>query len=50
MTLDHSATITYMMWCEEHIWNVSILQRVHLSNHVNLQYLDEHLQNQNKRF
>jgi hypothetical protein len=33
MTLDHiNATTTYMMWCEEHLWNVSVLQRVHLSN------------------
>jgi hypothetical protein len=30
MTSDHSATMTYVMWREEHPWNVSILQRVHL--------------------
>jgi hypothetical protein len=23
-----------MMWCEEHLWNFSVLQRVHLSNLV----------------
>jgi hypothetical protein len=23
-----------MMWSEEHLWNVSVLQRVHLSNLV----------------
>jgi hypothetical protein len=34
MTLDHSATMTYVMWHQEHLWNVSILQRVHLSNLV----------------
>jgi hypothetical protein len=26
------ATATYEMWSEEHLWNVSVLQRVHLSN------------------
>jgi hypothetical protein len=33
MTLDDSsATITYVWWCEEHFWNVSELQTVHVSN------------------
>jgi hypothetical protein len=27
-----SATMTSVMWCEERLWNVSILQRVHLSS------------------
>jgi hypothetical protein len=42
MTLDHiSATMTYMMWCEEHLWNVILLQRLHLSNLVGaMQYLN----------
>jgi hypothetical protein len=32
MISDHiGATTTYMMWREGHIWNVSELQRVHLS-------------------
>jgi hypothetical protein len=30
MTSDHRATVTYVMWREEHPWNISILQRVHL--------------------
>jgi hypothetical protein len=35
MTLGHmSATTTYVMWQEEHVWNVSVLHRVHLSNPV----------------
>jgi hypothetical protein len=35
VTLDHiSATMTYVMNREEHLWNVSTLQRVHLSNLV----------------
>jgi hypothetical protein len=35
MTSDHiSATITYVMWCETHLWNVSVLQRVHHTNLV----------------
>jgi hypothetical protein len=29
-----SATITYLVWREEHLLNVSVLQRVHLSNRV----------------
>jgi hypothetical protein len=28
----NSGTATYMMWREEHLWNVSVLQRVHLSS------------------
>jgi hypothetical protein len=33
MASDHiSATMTYVMWREEHLWNVCALQRVHLSN------------------
>jgi hypothetical protein len=27
-----STTMTYVMWREEYLWNVSILQRIHLSN------------------
>jgi hypothetical protein len=39
MTLEYiSATITYMMQCEECLWNVSVLQRVHLSNFVKLRF------------
>jgi hypothetical protein len=35
MIQDHiSATITYVMWREENLRNVSVLQRVHLSNLV----------------
>jgi hypothetical protein len=34
MTSDYSASTTYMMWHEEHLWNVSLLQRVHLYNFV----------------
>jgi hypothetical protein len=33
MASDHiNATTTYVMWHEEHISNVSVLQRVNLSN------------------
>jgi hypothetical protein len=35
MTSDRiSATTTYVMQREEHLWNVSVLQRVHLPNLV----------------
>jgi hypothetical protein len=35
MALDRiSATVTYMMWREEHLWNVSALQRLHISTLV----------------
>jgi hypothetical protein len=35
MTSDHvGATVAYMLQHEEHLWNVSVLQRVHLSNLV----------------
>jgi hypothetical protein len=27
---DDPASTTCVMWCEEHLWNVSVLQRVHL--------------------
>jgi hypothetical protein len=27
-----SATMTYMLWHEEHLWNASVLQRVQISN------------------
>jgi hypothetical protein len=27
-----SATTTYVMWSEEHIWTVCVFQRVHFSN------------------
>jgi hypothetical protein len=41
MALDRiSATITYAMWHEERLWNVSVLQRVHISSLVKY-YLDE---------
>jgi hypothetical protein len=30
----HCATTTYVIWREEHLWNVCVLQRVHLSNLV----------------
>jgi hypothetical protein len=37
MTLDHiNVTLTYVIWCEEHLWNVSELQRVHFSNPVTI--------------
>jgi hypothetical protein len=36
MTLDDSTTVTCMMQHEEHLWNVSVLQRVHLSSLVDL--------------
>jgi hypothetical protein len=40
--LDHiSATTTYVMRREEHLWNVSVLQRVHKSNLV-LTHLQKH--------
>jgi hypothetical protein len=30
MALDHeSATVTYVMWREDHLWNVSVLQGAH---------------------
>jgi hypothetical protein len=33
VTMDNiSTTVTYILWHEEHLWNVSILQRVHLSS------------------
>jgi hypothetical protein len=31
---DISAPITYVMWREEHLWNVSVLHIVHLTNLV----------------
>jgi hypothetical protein len=31
---DISATMTYMMWCEEHCSNVSVFKRVHVFNLV----------------
>jgi hypothetical protein len=35
MALDYvSATVTHVMWLEERVWNVSVLQRVHPSNLV----------------
>jgi hypothetical protein len=31
LALDHiSATMTYMVWNEEHLWNISVHQSVHL--------------------
>jgi hypothetical protein len=35
---DHSATMIYEMGHEERLWNVSVLQRVHLSNTVSFVY------------
>jgi hypothetical protein len=33
MNTDHiSALTTYVIWSGEHLWNVSVLQRVHLAN------------------
>jgi hypothetical protein len=29
-----SAITTYVTWCEEHLWNVSVHQTVHLSDLV----------------
>jgi hypothetical protein len=35
MALDHiNAAMTYVMWHEEHLWNVSVLQRADLSTLV----------------
>jgi hypothetical protein len=35
MTADNiSETTTYVMWREEHLWNVNVLQRVHFSKLV----------------
>jgi hypothetical protein len=35
MASDHiSARMTYMIWHEGHLWNVNVLQRVHLSSLV----------------
>jgi hypothetical protein len=34
ITRVHNSTMTYVLWCEEHLWNVSVLQRIHLSNLV----------------
>jgi hypothetical protein len=31
MTDEISATMTYVMWFEEHLWDVSVLERVHIS-------------------
>jgi hypothetical protein len=55
MTLDHisekmtsgatmaleriTATMTCMMWPEKHLWNISVLRKVHISNVVNIWYL-----------
>jgi hypothetical protein len=37
MLSDHIiATITEVIWSEEHLWNVSVLQRVHISDLVML--------------
>jgi hypothetical protein len=38
MILYHiNTTITYAMWCEEHLRNVSVLRRLYLSNLVRFQ-------------
>lgn len=35
VTSDHiTATETYVMWCGEHVWNVSVLQGVNFSKLV----------------
>jgi hypothetical protein len=37
MTSAHiSATATYVLWSEEHLWNISVLKKVHLLNLVSL--------------
>jgi hypothetical protein len=37
MALDYISTIMiYVTWRQEHLWNVSVLQRVHLSNLLNI--------------
>jgi hypothetical protein len=36
VVLDDTAEVTYMMWREEHIGNVSVFQRVHLSKLLSL--------------
>jgi hypothetical protein len=36
VTLDDTAEVTYMMWREEHIGNIGVLQRVHLSKLLSL--------------
>jgi hypothetical protein len=39
MALDRiSATMTYVILCEEHLWNVSVLQIARLSNLVILMW------------
>jgi hypothetical protein len=30
----NATTMTYMMWREEHLWNISVLQRVNISSLV----------------
>jgi hypothetical protein len=35
VTWDHSATMTYLLWCEEQLWNVFVLHWVHLSSLAN---------------
>jgi hypothetical protein len=35
---DDSAEVTYLMWNEENVCNVSVLQKVHLSNIVTKSY------------
>jgi hypothetical protein len=42
MTSDDSATLTSVMWREEHLWNVSALQRIHLSDHIMRSLHDVH--------
>jgi hypothetical protein len=34
-----SASMAYVLWHEEHLWNVGVLQRAHLSNLVKTKYL-----------
>jgi hypothetical protein len=35
VTLDlSSAAVTYVMWHEDHLWHVSVLQRIQLNNFV----------------
>jgi hypothetical protein len=37
MPSDHIiASVTCVMWPEEHLWNVSVLQRIHLFSLVNI--------------
>jgi hypothetical protein len=34
VTSDDSAKMLYVRWCKEHLWNICVLQIIHLSNLV----------------